>query len=418
MKLRIFQSDKGDCILISAGNKNILVDAGIASSYTEHVAPAISKLKQIDLLCVSHIDDDHIGGVLKMVEDMVDWRVFDFHENNGTPIKAPKSPRPPKVSQIWHNAFSEFKTKNQADIESMLAAVANIMSTSDVADDQEISELAYSKGQAIQLSKRLKPGQLNIPLNKDFGGKLVMIRKNTKTVTVGNLKLTILAPFEEDLDILRKEWNTWLDDNQAAVKKIKDKMKGDEAFLGQSTSDVNFLIALTSVLGDRKKVTAPNLASIMFLVEENGKTVLMTGDGHSIDIMKGLKAARRLNANGGLHVDVLKVQHHGSEHNIDDNFVKVISADNYIFCGNGSHTNPELDVIDLIVQSRIGNNGKQNINGMNNKPFTLWFNSGESVTKSANKGHMMEVENLVKGYPSRVKARFMQKGKNFMDLTL
>jgi hypothetical protein len=53
------------------------------------------------------------------------------------------------------------------------------------------------------------------------------------------------------------------------------------------------------------------------------------------------------------------------------------------------------------------------------KAFTLWFNSDDSVTKSANKGHMRKVESLVKGFPStKVKFKFMQKGKSFMDLTL
>ncbi len=417
MKIRIFQSDKGDCLLISSGNKNILVDAGISSSYTEHVAPTISKLKQIDLLCVSHIDDDHIGGILKMIEDMVDWKVFDFHAGNGSKVKEPKSFRPPKISQIWHNAFSEFKTKNQGDIENMLAAVANIMSSSEIAEDHEIGGVAFSKSQAIQLSQRLKPGQLGIPLNKDFNGKMVMIKKMPKIVSIGNLKLTILAPFEEDLDKLRGEWNAWLDDNKEAVQKIRDKVKGDSAFLGNS--EVNFLIALSTVLGDRKKVTAPNLASIMFLVEENGKTVLMTGDGHSKDIIKGLKSVNRINSNGGLHVDVLKVQHHGSDHNIDTHFCETISADHYIFCGNGSHSNPELKVIELIVNSRIGTDGKQSINGKNNKSFTLWFNSDEMATKPSNKMHMREIENLVKGFSSsKVKFKFMPKGKSFMDLAL
>jgi beta-lactamase superfamily II metal-dependent hydrolase len=153
----------------------------------------------------------------------------------------------------------------------------------------------------------------------------------------------------------------------------------------------------------------------MFLVEENNKTLLMTGDGHSRDILKGLKAAKRLDANGGLHVDILKVQHHGSEHNIDKDFTRVISADNYIFCGNGSHTNPPKTG----VPAKRRNNGDQNINGKNNRSLTLWFNSDDSVTKSANKGHMKKVEDLVKSYPpSKVKFKFMQKGKSFMDLTL
>ena len=46
MKVRVFQSDKGDCLLLtSASGKNrVLVDGGMSSSYTKHVAPALAKL--------------------------------------------------------------------------------------------------------------------------------------------------------------------------------------------------------------------------------------------------------------------------------------------------------------------------------------------------------------------------------------
>ena len=46
MKIRVFQSDKGDCLLLtSASGKNrVLVDGGMSSSYTKHVAPALAKL--------------------------------------------------------------------------------------------------------------------------------------------------------------------------------------------------------------------------------------------------------------------------------------------------------------------------------------------------------------------------------------
>ena len=45
MKLTVFQSDKGDCLLLtSADGKNVLIDGGMSDSYTTHVAPALNKL--------------------------------------------------------------------------------------------------------------------------------------------------------------------------------------------------------------------------------------------------------------------------------------------------------------------------------------------------------------------------------------
>jgi hypothetical protein len=134
-------------------------------------------------------------------------------------------------------------------------------------------------------------------------------------------------------------------------------------------------------------VTAPNLASLMLLAEENGRIALLTGDGHRDDIIKGLAHHSRLDAQGRLHVNVLKVQHHGSEHNIDDAFCRAVTADHYVFCGNGAHENPDLDVVKTLVNARLA---------VDLRPFKLWFNSSSAVPgKKADKDHMKKVEDLV-----------------------
>ena len=84
MKLTVFQSDKGDCLMLESGGKRILIDGGMRDSYTRHAAPTLSKLEEndekIDLVYVSHIDRDHVFGLLQMMEDLVAWRVYEFHQ--------------------------------------------------------------------------------------------------------------------------------------------------------------------------------------------------------------------------------------------------------------------------------------------------------------------------------------------------
>ena len=72
MKITVFEGNKGDCLLISSeGGKNILVDGGLVKtqfgkidSYSQNVAMTLNKLRtnggELDLVCVSHIDQDHI----------------------------------------------------------------------------------------------------------------------------------------------------------------------------------------------------------------------------------------------------------------------------------------------------------------------------------------------------------------------
>lgn len=218
-----------------------------------------------------------------------------------------------------------------------------------------------------------------------------MVRPNApaQPVAVGGLQMRVLAPFEEDLDKLRKEWNTWLDRNEAVVQTIRRKAGDDEDLLGNEV--VRLIARLTAeakVLGNRDEVTAPNLASLMLLVEEGNKKVLLTGDGHRNEVLKGLKHHGKLNGQGKLHVDVLKVQHHGAAANIDEAFCKSVTADHYVFCGNGSDENPEVDVVKKLVKARRA--------AKPSRPFKLWFNSSSTAAEpKKNKDHMKKVENVV-----------------------
>jgi beta-lactamase superfamily II metal-dependent hydrolase len=440
MTIKIFQSGKGDALLITGAKGNVLVDGGVSAAYTEHISKELNRLTKnkipIDLACVSHIDDDHIGGFLKMIEDLVDWRVFDFHNNNGNgKVKPPKSFRPPEIREIWHNAFHDVVKENAGEIEDMLAAHANILSASTNPLLVEMGEIAQSKGQAIQLSRRLKPEQLNIPLNKRFDNRLAMYREGTKAMKVGSLSIRMLAPFEEDLNKLRSEWNKWLTANKDQVKKIREKVEKDKPFLEASTfPDIAFYASMaeqmapvlleaikvdnsTKQLGVREKVTTPNLASIMFLITENKKQLLMTGDGHCADIIKGLRSVKADVEQKGMHLAALKVQHHGSEHNTDENFCKLITADHYIFCGNGEHENPDLDVVRVFLESRTTNPA---VTPQAGDKCTFWFNSSAAVTEGK-KAHMKKVETLVTKFAAQhknIKFKFMKPGKSSMTLEL
>ena len=85
MTIKFLQAFNGDCILISLKddngfNRNILVDGGIGETYKLDkrnkgkpiygpLKTIITNLKDnhkiIDLLILTHNDDDHIGGILK-----------------------------------------------------------------------------------------------------------------------------------------------------------------------------------------------------------------------------------------------------------------------------------------------------------------------------------------------------------------
>ncbi|HZI65268.1 MAG TPA: MBL fold metallo-hydrolase [Thermoanaerobaculia bacterium] len=417
MHLTVFQSGKGDCLILENSKRSarILVDGGMPAAYREHVAPSVGKLKKIDVVYVSHIDQDHIGGILKMLDDDVAWRVHKFQTDGGnSKHKKPAVPRPPTPNKIWHNAFHEQLKKNAGAVEEALAAAAPVLNAADLVKMREaglaVSELVASVREAIQVSRRIGKKQLGIPLNPEAKGKLMMARAGQKPFTVGGMKVTILGPTAKDLELLRKNWNKWLRDNEKALKTIREKAAKDEKSFG--TSDVGRLLRAISLpaeaFGNPESVTPPNLASLTLLVEEGGSSILLTGDARGDQILAGLRAVGRLADGATFAVDVLKVPHHGSENNVDQAFCDTVIARDYVFCGNGEHENPDPRVVDLIAKARLKSAPTS---------FKFWFSSSESVVdKQPASDHMAAIEKLVKrlakSSKGRLKFQFLKSGSS------
>lgn len=77
LKIKVLPANCGDCIILTFDDgdniKNILIDGGVGSIYDDILKDEIIKIKgsnqKIDLLIVTHTDDDHIKGIIKFIED-------------------------------------------------------------------------------------------------------------------------------------------------------------------------------------------------------------------------------------------------------------------------------------------------------------------------------------------------------------
>jgi hypothetical protein len=407
MKITLLPSEKGDCLLIEAGAVSILADGGMPGSYASDVRGFLGKWaentgKDLDLVYISHVDQDHIAGVLQLLEDTVQWRVFEHKNANGQPATKPPFKKPPNIKRIWHNAFKTMVDESEA-IGSVLAARANTLSSSSNLSLLRLADafrsVANSIPEAIKVSRRIAADQLNIPLNGEFGNLLAMVRGQEVIclAPASPLAIRVIGPFEKDLQILRKYWKNWLanPDNAGGVDKLEAWLEDNEGPIPSG-----FGVSIDDELGKRKSVTAPNLASLMLLLEEpkagGGVTrVIMTGDGHSDDVLAGLTHHGRLVDGAGLLVDVLKLQHHGSEHNLDRAFAKRITADHYLICANGEHENPDLRVLEVLLDSRLGTSDKLSPNPEASQPFTIWLNCSTNFLQKKQAAYIAE-----KGKPS------------------
>jgi len=84
--LDVRRARKGDCLLVHYGSEGdpglALIDGGPAQVYKPHLKPRLTQIRKarglgndeslaVDLLMVSHIDDDHINGILELTNELV-----------------------------------------------------------------------------------------------------------------------------------------------------------------------------------------------------------------------------------------------------------------------------------------------------------------------------------------------------------
>lgn len=410
MKLTIFQSDKGDCLLLEAKSGELMLcDGGMGPSMRDHVRAELGALRdngqELEFAYISHIDNDHISGVLQLLEDEVEWRVFDHHQASGNSVKKPRVPRPPVIKGILHNGFRDLITKNEKPIASLFAAkqIENMLGSMApslfgtavpelIHAAEEMQAIATGVPEALEVSKLIAPEALDIPLNKPPGvngpARLLYAGRPGDEFKLGSMKFTLIGPTEKELKNLRDGWNNWLRNNRERLKKIRSELKKRIDEFSNGVSSVSpFDLRDWEGIPDYKNVSAPNVASLMFLVEEDGKRLLLTGDGQQDFIIGGLKRTGFLE-DGYIHLDVLKVQHHGSENNMDIKFARQVSADHYVFCGNGEHGNPELDVIDIIYNSRMGKASvRARAPEAKDRPFHFWFSTTSDMLEETSQKH-------------------------------
>jgi hypothetical protein len=342
--LDVIRARKGDCLMLHFGTADkprlILIDGGPKSVYTPFLKPRIKAIRDrlglepdqplpVDRLMVSHVDDDHIQGILDLTRDLL-------AQTN------PKH-RLVKFTGLWHNSFEHVighqpdeltaAFKSQFGAASTGGELPDDATLDDIPDDVDeetvVSSLKVlsSIEQGAQL--RADAERLRIALNPEFDGGLILAGHDVTSVDMGaGLNFTVVGPAKPELEALFKKHEAWL-------KELEKEGKTPEEVLAAYVD---------------KSVT--NLSSIVVLAEAGGKRILLTGDARGDKILEGLERAHLLKAGDTTHVDVLKVPHHGSANNLDDDFFQRITADHYVLSGDGEHGNPERETLQMLLDAR------------------------------------------------------------------
>jgi beta-lactamase superfamily II metal-dependent hydrolase len=298
----------GDCLLVEYGDEKklhrILIDGGTGGTKAS-IKKIFSLLpeqdKELELLVVTHIDKDHIEGILSILEEET---------------------LPFKIKSIWYNGYLHLPS-----------------------DDTE----SFGPGQGERLTAAILRHSLK--WNTEFNGEAVVVPDNGELPAVildGGMKLTLLSPTNEKLRLLRPVWEKELEEHGLKAgfgynMDTKDEADDTESF-GAGLPNVKALAA-HPFKEDRKE---GNGSSIAFKAEYCGKSVLFCADAHPSVLIESLDKLKK-----EVHeFDLVKVSHHGSHSNTGPDFLKKISSPRFLVSTDGSrYKHPHAEAIAQIIIS-------------------------------------------------------------------
>lgn len=333
--LEALEARHGDSLLLHYGTKKspqlIVIDGGPQGVYNKSLRPRLEALREkrapggslpVRLLMVSHIDDDHIRGVLDLTDALL------AQKKRGAPLC--------DITTIWLNSFDEILGNRETGaIAASLGSSVRLSAKGELAfppglfRDEGAAAVAANVPQGRRLRDQIEP----LALRNDPFEDLVCLRtKDKKALDVGGrLKFRVLGPTQTRLEELEAEWDKKL-------AELKQKKPAEAKALAASFMDDSVY----------------NLSSIVVMAEAGRRKVLLTGDALGDDILEGLREAKLLKAGGTLHVDVLKMPHHGSIRNVTEEFLSTVTADHYVMSADGKYDNPDLDTLRLLSKVRGG----------------------------------------------------------------
>jgi len=315
-RIHVLPAQRGDALWIEYGSKNvvnhILIDGGITATGRDHLRKRIDEIGtplHFELLVVTHIDLDHIQGILELMENLPAGVTF---------------------GDIWFNGWDQMKALG-------------------------LEPMGIKEG--IRLSEILKKDH-KATWNKAAAGKAIALEADGSVVTYpldGGMKVTVLAPAHAQLAKLRERWDEVIEEFGVA-EGYEDRGEELPALdLGIPGLEPMGTIDVPSLAESRfvEDSTIPNGSSIALVLEFGGRRALMLADAYPSTLADSL---RKLSPSGCYKADIVKAAHHGSRNNTDRALASLLSAPTWIFSSNGvSNTkHPHLESVARVLHDSKG----------------------------------------------------------------
>jgi beta-lactamase superfamily II metal-dependent hydrolase len=298
--LRIIPAGDGDCFIcefdVDGDPFRLLIDGGTGPTFSAHLKSILNDpaFGVINLAIVTHIDDDHIAGMIQLLSD---------------PIASTK------IKNIWFNGYRHLPAST--------------------------IKQKFSVPQGDALSKIID--KLNIPWNANFKNAVSLNDDGTpRVVPLGEgSSITILSPGEHELLRLKQKWETDL-------KTIAAKQVAKAAVKARQTYAPLNIEQLANPDLYEKDGSRTNASSIAFLLKVGDFRIFFGADALPEVICNAWAKAEY----PPQKVDVFKVPHHGSSNNINDDLLKIFPATTYVISTSGVlHDHPSREAVARIIKN-------------------------------------------------------------------
>ena len=305
--VEMLPAENGDCLWIEYGDpdkpRRILIDCG-AESTARLLSPRIAAAGSFELFVLTHIDADHINGVVPLFANGSSQTRFE---------------------DIWFNGW------------------------------RQVSPFLSVK-QAEEFSKLLGDPARGLPWNRAISAKgaespapvVIPDGKPLPSFTLGDgMRLTVLSPGAGQLKRMGKEWHKALVELQPARA-----MLGRKAPPPPVKDFAKFDVNSLADKPEKPDTSIPNGSSIALLAEFDGRSVLLTGDAYPAVLVSSIRALQRERGREGerLKLDACKLSHHGSANATTAALLDAIDCRRYLVSTNGNiFYHPDRETIARVI---------------------------------------------------------------------
>jgi hypothetical protein len=309
LTVELLPAGYGDAVLVTYGTAaephRILIDGGQAKSFDAVATRLRSFNGPVDLLVVTHVDTDHIGGAVRLL-------------SSGALAS--------RFRGIWFNGFVHLDR-----FSGLLGPIHGERLT----------------GLIVKLGLPWNEGWPD-PVQSGVGGPVVVRDTPPVMKLPGGATATVLSPTPRKLAELLPVWQEVVEKaglrpdvkstEEAAPEVVAPGLLGDLTLADLAGFDTG---------DDRAEA---NGSSIAFVFEFGGVRVLFGADAHPDALLAGL--SHLTGTDGKVHLDACKLPHHGSQANVSRKLVAALDCPLWMISTNGGRFHhPDDEALARVVHA-------------------------------------------------------------------